>query len=131
MSVDTITRINAYFKAQIADIFPVYTIYDNENLGIPESSDGPMVKLFVEPAIDEILSDGGLFKEQGEFSAQIFVEVGESSLILHDISDSIINAFRQVTLEPTLFTDLSSIFFDSCVIYLLREVVIRSPLVHF
>ena len=112
MSVDTITRVNAYFKAQIEDIFPVYTIYDNDNLGLPESSDGPMVKLFVEPAIDNILTDNALYQEDGVIIAQIFVEIGESSLILHQIADDIKTAFRQVTLEPTFTTENSAIQFE-------------------
>jgi len=112
MSVDTITRVNAYFKAQIEDIFPVYTIYDNDNLGLPESSDGPMVKIFVEPSIDNILTDNALYQEDGVIIAQLFVEVGQSSLVLNQIADDIKEAFRQVTLQPTLLTELSVIQFE-------------------
>ena len=36
MSVDTIERVNAYFKSAVADVLPVFTIYKNVNQDLPE-----------------------------------------------------------------------------------------------
>ena len=38
MSLDTIQRVNAYFKSAIADTYGYYTNYDNENKDLPESN---------------------------------------------------------------------------------------------
>lgn len=109
MSVDTIQRVNAYFKANIEDVLPVYTIYENENEGLEESASGPMVKLWVEPDIDTVYTDGGTYQEDGIIIAQIYIEQGQSTLRLHSIADSIKTAFRQVQLPPNVPTTENSI----------------------
>jgi hypothetical protein len=107
MSVDTIERVNEYFKAAVADVLPVFTIYKNVNENLPESSSGPMVKLWVEPDFDSLLTDADQYQEHGIVIAQVFIEEGESSLLLHSIMDSIKVAFRSKKLvDPS-----SDIFF--------------------
>lgn len=100
MSVDTITRVNAYFETNVADVIPVFTIYKNVNENLPEPGSGSFVKLWVEPSLDQLFTDGGKYQESGVIIAQIYVEEGESTLELHSISDVIKIAFRQLQLEP-------------------------------
>ena len=100
MSVDTITRVNAYFKTNVADALSLFTIYKNVNEDLPEPSSGPFVNLWIEPDEDNIYTDGGGYKETGLIIAQVRVEQGQSSLILHSIMDSIKVAFRQLELLP-------------------------------
>lgn len=101
MSVDTITRINDYFKTNVATPLSLFTIYKNVNEDSPEPSSGPFVNLWVEASDDDIYSDGGGYRENGIIIAQIRIEQGESSLLLHSIADSIKVAFRQLQLSPT------------------------------
>jgi hypothetical protein len=101
MSVDTITRINAYFKANVADTYPVFTIYKNVNEDLPEPASGPFVNLWVEPSLDTLLTDGGNYQEDGLIIAQVYIEQGQSTLELHSIIDAIKVAFRQLQLKPT------------------------------
>ena len=111
MSVDTIERINAYFEANITDVIPVYTIFKNVNEGLPESGSGPFIKLWVEPSDDFLLTDGGQYQEDGIVIAQVFVEEGESTLILHEIMDQIKLVFRQLQMSPT-GTEIGLIAFE-------------------
>ena len=101
MSVDTIERINAYFKSAVADVYPVFTIYKNVNEDLPEPASGPFVNLWVEPSLDTLLTDGGNYQEDGQIIAQVRIEQGQSSLQLHSIIDAIKVAFRQLQLAPT------------------------------
>lgn len=101
MSVDTIERINAYFKANVADTLGLFTIYKNVNADLPEPSSGPFVNLWIEASLDTLLTDGGDYQEDGIVIAQVYIEQGQSTLILHSIMDSIKIAFRQLILKPT------------------------------
>lgn len=94
MSVDTITRINDYFKSAVADVLPVYTRYKNQNKNLPETS-GAMVDLWVEPDSDDLYTDALEYQEDGVVIAIVKIEEGESSLKLHEIMDAIKAAFRQ------------------------------------
>jgi len=101
MSVDTIERVNAYFKSAVADVLPVFTIYKNVNQDLPEPSSGPFVNLWIEPSLDTLLSDGDTYQENGQIIAQVRIEQGQSTLELHRVIDAIKVAFRQLRLEPT------------------------------
>ncbi len=101
MSVDTIERVNAYFKSAVADILPVFTIYKNVNDDLPEPSSGPLVKLWVEPSLDTLLTDANQYQEDGIVIFQVFMEQGQSTLLIHSIMDSIKVAFRQKKLTAT------------------------------
>lgn len=108
MSVDTIERVNAYFKSAVADVIPVFTIYKNVNFDLPESSSGPMVKLWIEPDLDTLLTDSNQYQEDGVVVAQVFIEEGQSTLLLHSIMDAIKVAFRQKKLSNSS----SDIYFE-------------------
>ena len=94
MSLDTIQRVNAYFKSAIADTYGYYTNYDNENKDLPESNVGPNIRLFTEVGMDEQLNDGVEYVENGVVIAQISVEHGKSISEVHTIATQIRNAFR-------------------------------------
>lgn len=101
MSVDTITRVNAYFKTNVADVLNLFTIYKNDNKDLLEPSSGPFVNLWVDSASDDIYTDGKKYIETGQVIAQIRIEEGESTLRLEIIGDAIRNAFRDLKLKPT------------------------------
>ena len=101
MSVDTIERVNAYFKSAVADVLPVFTVYKNVNQDLPEPASGPFVNLWIEPSLNTLLSDGDTYQENGQIIAQVRIEQGQSSLELHRVIDAIKVAFRQLRLEPT------------------------------
>ena len=105
MSLDTVERVNAYFKSAIADTFGYYTDYATENNDLPESNTGPQIRLDIEIGIDEQLNDGVEFFEEGTVIAQISVETGKSQTSLNAIATQIRNAFRDakgyIQLEPT------------------------------
>ena len=108
MSVDTIERVNAYFKSAVADVYPVFTLYKNVNENLPEPSSGPMVKLWIEPDLDTLLTDANQYQEDGIVIAQIFIEEGQSTLLIHKIMDAIKVAFRQKKLSDSS----SDIYFE-------------------
>ena len=48
MSLDTITRVNEFFKDTIATPNSLFTIYEEENKSIPDGNGrGSMVRLFI------------------------------------------------------------------------------------
>ena len=112
MSLDTVERVNAFFKAQISDTFGYYTNYDNENKNLPESNVGPQIRLFVEIGTDTQLNDAIEYQEDGIVVAQLFVEHGKSQTQLHAIASQIRNAFRQVQLAPTGMQEGTIVFED-------------------
>ena len=102
MSLDTITRVNEYFKSAVATPNNIFTIYEELNERQSDGNGrGPMVRLFIEVGTETIFSDKGQYKEEGTVIAHIFVDVGESTADQHRISDLIKNAFRQVRLPVT------------------------------
>ena len=94
MSLDTETRVNAYFKSAVADANNYFTIYESENKDLPQSNVGPNISVSFEDGIDEQLTDAVDYSETGVFIAQIEVEVGKSSSQLSIIADQIKVAFR-------------------------------------
>ncbi len=112
MSLDTVQRVNAYFKSAIADTYSYSTIYDNENKDLPQDNVGPNIRVFVEVGNDDLLSDGGEYEEDGVVIAQIEVEVGKSATQLHLIATQIRDAFRQKKLTAT-GGEQGDIYFES------------------
>lgn len=108
MSVDTIERVNAYFKSAVADVFPIFTIYKNVNFDLPEPSSGPFVNLWIEPDLDTLLTDANQYQEDGVVIAQILLEEGQSTLLIHSVMDAIKVAFRQKKLSDSS----SDIYFE-------------------
>ena len=99
MSYDTVIRVNAYFADTIATPNGIFTVYEELNERQPDGNGrGPMIRLFVEEATDTILNDAVEFVEEGTITAQIFVDVGESTADQHKIATTIRDAFRQVEL---------------------------------
>ena len=109
MSLDTVERVNAYFKSAITDTYNYYTNFDNENTDLPESNVGPQIRLFVEIGTDEQFNDGVEYVEDGTIIAQIMVEHGKNQTQLHLIATQIRDAFRGpkggLQLEPTVGQD--------------------------
>lgn len=102
MSLDTVTRVNKYFKDTVADPNSIFTIFEEDNERQSDGNGrGPLIRLFVEPALDTLLNDGSQFLEDGTVIAQIFVDVGESTSDQHRIATLIRDAFRQVKLTAT------------------------------
>lgn len=99
MSLDTITRVNEFFKDTVATPNTLFTIYEEENKRIPDGNGrGPMVRLFIEVGTETLLNDDSQYFEEGVIIAQVFVDVGESTADQHRIATIIKNAFRQVKL---------------------------------
>ena len=94
MSLDTETRVNAYFKSAIADTYNYYTNYDSENKDLPESNVGATIDVSFEDGTDEQLNDAVEYVETGTLVISIKVELGKSASQLSTISDQIKVAFR-------------------------------------
>lgn len=122
MSLDTVKRVADYWKSTLEDVSGIHTVYFDKNYGLPESTDGPWVKLFIEASFDDPLavanSQDVCFTEDGQIIAQIYAEkgIGDKDLYsLERVSDLIKEAFRGFTLLPgagekgnILFEDISS-----------------------
>ena len=102
MSLDTVTRVNAFFESVVATPNNIFTIYEELNERQSDGNGrGPIVRLFIEVGNETLSVDGIEWFEEGIVIAQVFVDVGESTADQHRIATIIKNAFRQVRLTAS------------------------------
>jgi len=107
VSLDSVTRIDAFFKAQITDLLGIETIFEDQNKGQFEPGGGMFIKMWVEPSFDELTGSSlpdSLYTEDGLIVIQVFTIKGQGTknlYALESVGTSIRNAFRDVFLNPT------------------------------
>ena len=124
MSLDSVTRINAYFKT-IADANSIYTIYDDKNEAIEDDmGGGEFIRLSTEASFDELQGEPSVigapkcYKERGLVIVEIFTAKGLGDMNLYGVNSIVTilrNAFRNKKLLPIgseegiiLFEDISA-----------------------
>jgi hypothetical protein len=108
MSLDTITRVNSFFKSVIATPKNLYTIYLDKNEDIEDDSGGGVfVKISTESSFDDLAGNSTserCYTEIGIVIIEVFAPVGlgTKDLYSHERVVTLIrDAFRDIKLDAT------------------------------
>jgi len=117
MSLDSVTRIDDYFKTSITDVLGIETIFEDENKGQFEPGGGMFIKMWVEPSFDDLTGNSipnKLYTERGLVVIQIFTIKGQGTknlYALESVGTSIRDAFRDKFLDSD-GTQEGAIYFE-------------------
>jgi hypothetical protein len=91
--------IRGRFKSQIADVLPLTTQYDNENLDNPDNDIWCRLTIKSGETLQKSVGnpEGNRERTPGIMMVQIFGPIGKGDSDLRNIADLITDAFRRVT----------------------------------